>query len=620
MEESNNIEIEYEGGHVVRRIGTGSFGAVYEIEREDFGYTYKSALKVISIPKSEQELIDVKNNVGKSEDSLKAYYQSVASEIVKEFELMYQLRGTTNIVSYEDHKVRKHASGIGWDILIRMELLTPLDVYMEHHRMTRQDIIRLGIDICKALERCRALDVIHRDIKPGNIFISEQGDFKLGDFGIARTIEAYDDVLELSRKGTISYMAPEIFKGMQYSFDVDIYSLGIVMYRLLNDNSLPFMPQQSLKPTYKDVANANQLRLKGEMLPYPSGDHTQLAEIVLKACSYRPKERYQNPQTMREQLEKVLRGEEIEDIDYELIHSESLKVVECPYCHAHLSWDSQFCTNCGRKINYSGDTGNTDNEVKKEISKSKFLISGIILLVIIVGIGAYAIGKGRSDDLEDSVAKSESEVSNESTFKEQSETTKITETVENTELRETEPKAEENNAFTDMIEETAQFSETEIAAESDIEPVHMTKKVTMDDIDDVYATSYLIEERLGFYHKPSNVIDGNNTTAWVEDADGQGEGESLTIELDDTYAVSGFVINAGYQKNTEVYDNNSRPKELIVTFSDGQSFMVELDDYYGAQKVVLDSSIETTSVTFTINDVYPGGKYEDTVISEIQLF
>lgn len=618
MEESNNIEIEYEGWHVVRRIGTGSFGAVYEIEREDFGYTYKSALKVISIPKSEQELIDVKNNVGKSEDSLKAYYQSVASEIVKEFELMYQLRGTTNIVSYEDHKVRKHASGIGWDILIRMELLTPLDVYMEHHRMTRQDIIRLGIDICKALERCRALDVIHRDIKPGNIFISEQGDFKLGDFGIARTIEAYDDVLELSRKGTISYMAPEIFKGMQYSFDVDIYSLGIVMYRLLNDNSLPFMPQQSLKPTYKDVANANQLRLKGERLPYPSGDHTQLAEIVLKACSYRPKERYQNPQTMREQLEKVLRGEKIEDIDYELIHSESLKVVECPYCHAQLSWDSQFCTNCGRKINYSGDTGNTDNEVKKEISKSKFLISGIILLVIIVGIGAYVFGKGRSEAAEDSVAKSESEALTESTFTEQSEITKVAETIENTEAKETETEAT-NNVLTDT-EESVQLRETEIATEMVIEPKHMVREVTMDDISDVYATSYLVEERLGFYHKPANVIDGDNATAWVEDADGQGEGESLTIELDDTYAVSGFIINAGYQKNTEVYDNNSRPKELIVSFSDGQRLTVELNDYYDAQKIVFDSSLETTSVTFTINDVYPGGKYEDTVISEIRLF
>lgn len=319
MNESNSTVIEYKGWHVVRRIGTGSFGSVYEIAREDFGYTYKAALKVISIPKSDQDLTAAKNNIGKSDDSLAVYYQSVASEIVKEFELMYQLRGTTNIVSYEDHEVRKHDSGIGWDIMIRMELLTPLDVYTKEHVMNRQDVIRMGIDICKALERCRALDIIHRDIKPGNIFISDQGDFKLGDFGIARTIEAHDEVLELSRKGTISYMAPEIFKGMKYSFDVDIYSLGIVMYRLLNNNSLPFMPQPPAKPTYKDVSSANQLRLSGKQLPYPSGDHTQLADIVLKACSYRPEERYQDPRIMQEHLEKVLKGEQIDEFDNETV-------------------------------------------------------------------------------------------------------------------------------------------------------------------------------------------------------------------------------------------------------------------------------------------------------------
>lgn len=319
MNESNSTVIEYKGWHVVRRIGTGSFGSVYEIAREDFGYTYKAALKVISIPKSDQDLTAAKNNIGKSDDSLAVYYQSVASEIVKEFELMYQLRGTTNIVSYEDHEVRKHDSDIGWDIMIRMELLTPLDVYTKEHVMNRQDVIRMGIDICKALERCRALDIIHRDIKPGNIFISDQGDFKLGDFGIARTIEAHDEVLELSRKGTISYMAPEIFKGMKYSFDVDIYSLGIVMYRLLNNNSLPFMPQPPAKPTYKDVSSANQLRLSGKQLPYPSGDHTQLADIVLKACSYRPEERYQDPRIMQEHLEKVLKGEPIDEFDNETV-------------------------------------------------------------------------------------------------------------------------------------------------------------------------------------------------------------------------------------------------------------------------------------------------------------
>lgn len=315
MNESNNMKLEYKGWHVVRRIGTGSFGSVYEIEREDFGYTYKAALKVISIPRSDQDLTAVKNNVGKSEDSLAAYYQSVAAEIVKEFELMYQLRGTTNIVSYEDHEVRKHENDVGWDIMIRMELLTPLDMYTKEHVMRRQDVIRLGIDICKALERCRALDIIHRDIKPGNIFISDQGDFKLGDFGIARTIEAHDDVLELSRKGTISYMAPEIFRGMKYGFDVDIYSLGIVMYRLLNNNSLPFVPQPPAKPTYKDISNANQSRLRGDALPYPSGDHTQLADIVLKACSYRPEDRYQNPVEMRRHLEQILRDKHIDAFD-----------------------------------------------------------------------------------------------------------------------------------------------------------------------------------------------------------------------------------------------------------------------------------------------------------------
>ena len=308
-------EVRYKGWNVVKKIGTGSFGSVYEIEREDFGYLYKAALKVISIPKSEQDLEAIKNNIGKSEKSLEVYYESVASDIVKEFELMYKLRGTTNIVSYEDHEVRKHTDSVGWDIFIRMELLKPLDNYVRDHQMSRKDVILLGIDICKALERCRVADIIHRDIKPGNIFVSEQGDFKLGDFGIARTLEEHNEALELSRKGTISYMAPEIFKGEEYGFNVDLYSLGIVMYKLLNHNLLPFMPQPPAKPTYKEVTNANQMRLSGKEIPYPSEDNTQLAEIVLKAINYNPKERYQSPREMREHLEKVLRDEWIEEFD-----------------------------------------------------------------------------------------------------------------------------------------------------------------------------------------------------------------------------------------------------------------------------------------------------------------
>lgn len=315
MKEYDKSLFEYRDWHAVREIGAGSFGKVYEIQKEDFGYTYKSALKIISIPQPDQDLTAIKENIGKSDESLELYYESVKSEIVKEIVLMDQLKGVSNIVSYESHEVKKHQDDIGWDIKIQMELLTPLNTYMKTHPMQRNDIIQLGIDMCKALERCQSLGIIHRDIKPGNIFISRQGDFKLGDFGIARTIEAHNTVLEMSKKGTINYMAPEVFKGTRYRFDVDLYSLGIVLYRLLNNNTLPFMPLPPNRATYEDMERANQMRFSGRPLPYPVNDNTQLADVVMKACSFRSEDRYTNPSEMRKHLETILNGQSIHRLD-----------------------------------------------------------------------------------------------------------------------------------------------------------------------------------------------------------------------------------------------------------------------------------------------------------------
>ena len=93
---------------------------------------------------------------------------------------MSKLKGNSNVVSYENHQVIPHKGGIGWDILIQMEHLTPLNEYTRKHTITRQDVIKLGIDLCKALELCQKYNIIHRDVKPENIFISDAGDFKLG--------------------------------------------------------------------------------------------------------------------------------------------------------------------------------------------------------------------------------------------------------------------------------------------------------------------------------------------------------------------------------------------------------------------------------------------------------
>lgn len=288
---------------IVREIGEGSFGQVFEIERTDFGRTYKAALKAIAIPQNQSEIESVRDD-GLDEASITTYYKSFVEELVDEFSIMSKLKGDSNVVSYEDHTVIQHEDGIGWDILIRMELLMPLTKYTRENTITRRDVIKLGCDICRALELCQKHNIIHRDIKPENIFVSENGNFKLGDFGVARTIEKTNSAL--SKKGTYTYMAPEVYKGEQYGSNIDIYSLGIVLYRLLNDNRAPFLPDYPAPITHSIKEEALIKRVSGLKMAPPKYAEGRLAEIVLKACAFNPQDRYSSPMQMREELEAIM--------------------------------------------------------------------------------------------------------------------------------------------------------------------------------------------------------------------------------------------------------------------------------------------------------------------------
>ena len=292
-----------DGWNVTRLLGEGGYGKVFEIERSEFGQTYRAALKVITVPQSSAEVRSVISE-GMSVSQAEAYFHGIVEELMHEFSIMFKLKGTANVVSCEDLRVLEHPDGIGWDILIRMELLHPLLPYVYQHPMARRDIIRLGIEICKALELCQRYNIIHRDIKPENIFISDNGDYKLGDFGIARTIERTTS--GLSKKGTYSYMAPEVYIGKKYGFSVDTYSLGLVLYRMLNKNRGPFLPQPPEAITYDNREQALARRVSGEPLPRPFYGEGRLGEIVLKACAFDPKDRYSSPQQLRQELEAIL--------------------------------------------------------------------------------------------------------------------------------------------------------------------------------------------------------------------------------------------------------------------------------------------------------------------------
>lgn len=297
-----NIGDTWKGWTVDSVIGEGSFGSVYRIVREEFGHVYESALKVIRVPQSSAELASLREE-GLSSESITLYYQGVIKDIVSEISIMSRLRGNSNIVSYEDHEVVELGNEFGWNIFIRMEMLTPLYTYIKDHPLSEKDVVGLGIDICRALEVCQHFSIIHRDIKPENVFVSSQGTFKLGDFGIAKQLDKTTQAL--SKKGTYTYMAPEVYREEPYGATVDTYSLGIVLYRFLNDGRTPFMPPADQPIRFQDKDRATAKRMMGEPLPPPSGAQPALSKVILKACAFAPENRYASAAEMRQDLEAL---------------------------------------------------------------------------------------------------------------------------------------------------------------------------------------------------------------------------------------------------------------------------------------------------------------------------
>ncbi len=285
----------------VRLLGSGSFGSVYEIRRTEFGKEFSAALKVITIPSDDATLKQAYSE-GMDEESVTQYFQSYVQDIAAEFAMMSDLKGHTNIVSYEDHMVKKLEDRFGWEILIRMELLTPLIDWVKTHPLTETEVIKLGIDMCRALEVCHNQNILHRDIKPENIFINRSGDYKLGDFGIAK--KSAQTISALSQKGTYTYMAPEVYLGQPYGRTADIYSLGTVLYRYINEQRTPFLPYGAIK--YTDRDNALKMRMSGQPVPAPKYGSEKLKAAVLKSIAFEQSDRFPNATAMREALEACL--------------------------------------------------------------------------------------------------------------------------------------------------------------------------------------------------------------------------------------------------------------------------------------------------------------------------
>ena len=303
--EDFNIQLPWPGWRAVKYLGSGQFGSVYEVERAQLGITERAAVKVIARPKDEDEVEQLYES-GFDKESVSAYYEESLNRYIREYRMMMELKGQSNIVSCDDFALIPNPDGLGWKIYIRMELLTSLKKVPKEMLEKDSGVIRLGMDICRALMLCEQKHIIHRDIKPENVMVSSFGNFKLCDFGISRVL---DHTTNATKAGTPLYWAPEVVRMEKYGQTVDIYSLGIMMYEMLNNRRVPFI--RADEPiTAKKIDEAMDRRQRGEQVPPPANGHPELKRIVLKACAYRPQDRYASAEEMYADLETLANGGE----------------------------------------------------------------------------------------------------------------------------------------------------------------------------------------------------------------------------------------------------------------------------------------------------------------------
>lgn len=313
---------------VERLLGEGSFGQVWLV-RDAGGH--EAAVKEVQVPFANGDL-DSARLEGLTLAGAKAYFRTLMEETRREIDLMKALRSCETVVQFLDSQVVERGHEFGWVILILMERLVPFRDRMASGILTVQDAAHLGRDIALALEACAGLGIVHRDIKPDNLFYNPRTDrYQLGDFGVAHYLERPTE--EKGRAGTLTHMPPEVFQGATFTPEADLYALGMILYRLLNDSRIPGLPPfpEPFTPVQRSLA-VDQ-RLKGGPVGPPSAigyaaqggapaeslgvrfgdtpDDRRLAaalgDIAWRAIAPRREDRFPGPKQLRLAIELALK-------------------------------------------------------------------------------------------------------------------------------------------------------------------------------------------------------------------------------------------------------------------------------------------------------------------------
>ncbi|HEY9397273.1 MAG TPA: serine/threonine-protein kinase, partial [Burkholderiales bacterium] len=166
---------------------------------------------------------------------------------------------------------------------------TTLDSFCEvDNLLPLGKVVEIIFKCIRALDYAYQMGVIHRDIKPGNILYSDTGDIKVSDFGASFQEALAEETTQMSGIGSPAYMSPEAIRMEKLTHQTDIYSLGVVMYKLLTGR-LPFSASNQLSLTY-EILNMPPMPPSNARPDLPK----LLDKICLKAMQKNPADRYQS--------------------------------------------------------------------------------------------------------------------------------------------------------------------------------------------------------------------------------------------------------------------------------------------------------------------------------------
>ena len=284
---------------VLGQIGSGPNGAVYLCQRRSDGA--KLALKHISIPASEEQTQAlIYSGAVSNASEAHQYYGILAEEIKAELLALNNLERHDRLLRYQRYQSVPKPTHIGYDVYLLTGYCRSLPAYLAKHPLTHLTAVNLALDICSALEQLRTANLVHKDVRPTNIFVGSKRSFLLGDLGIVAVDELKYN--SLPDKLISNYTAPEVRDvASTLSDTMDIYSLGVILYEIFNGGELPLNEDGRFAP----VANAP--------LAPPQYADGAMAEIILRACAYRPEDRYQSPSDMKQDLVLYLQRGDVAD-------------------------------------------------------------------------------------------------------------------------------------------------------------------------------------------------------------------------------------------------------------------------------------------------------------------